>query len=93
MGDDADAGTYTIKMPDDAVLGDLMRTVLRGGYGNSWPIPYTGANSHWVVKSNIGSLAKIYTDSEGVWHIEYLSRGKSTPLKGLGIEWLFGDRD
>ena len=72
--------------------GALMRTVLRGGYGNTWPIPYTGADSYWIIKSNIGNLAEIYTDSTGEWHTEYFERGETTPLKGLGIEWVFGDR-
>ncbi len=93
MGDDVNAGEYTINMPEDATLGALMRTVLRGGCGNTWPIPYTGANSYWIIKSNIGNLAEIYTDSAGEWHIKYFERGETTPLKGLGIEWVFGDRN
>ena len=43
MGDDAGNGEYTIQMPDAATLGDLMHVILRGGNGNGWPIPYTGA--------------------------------------------------
>ena len=65
MGDDAGNGEYTIEMPDSAKLGDLMKVILHGGNGNGWPIPYTGANSFWVIKSNIGNLADIFTDTAG----------------------------
>ena len=92
MGDDAGNGEYTIEMPDSATLGDLMNVILHGGNGNDWPIPYTGANSFWVIKSDIGILADIFTDTEGEWHIAYLARKENTPLKGLGITWILGDR-
>ena len=68
MGDDVWNGKYTIEMPDDATLGELLYIILHGGNGNIWPIPYTGANSNWWVQSNIGNLAKIYTDNDGEWH-------------------------
>lgn len=92
MGDDAGNGEYTIEMPDAATLGDLMNVILHGGNGNDWPIPYSGANSFWVIKSNIGNLADIFTDTEGEWHIAYLACMENTPLKSLGITWIFGDR-
>ena len=47
MGDDAGNGKYTLEMPDDSTLGELMETLLHGGYGNDWPIPYTGAKCRW----------------------------------------------
>ena len=93
MGDDVWNGTYTIEMPDDATLGELLDVILHGGNGNNWPIPYTGANSNWWVQSNIGNLAKIYTDSDGDWHIEDHCCGERTLLKDLGIKWTFGSRD
>lgn len=92
MGDDAGNGKYTVEMPDTATLGDLMKVFLHGGNGNGWPIPYTGADSFWVIKSNIGILADIYTDTEGEWHIACLTCTENTPLKSLGITWTFGDR-
>ena len=92
MGDDAGNGEYTIEMPDTASLGDLINVILHGGNGNDWPIPYTGANSFWVIRSNIGDLADIYTDTEGEWHIAYLAFGESAPLKSLGLTWIYGDR-
>lgn len=92
MGDDAGNGIYRIEMPDSAVLGDLMEVVLNGGNGNSWPIPYTGANSHWIIRSNIGNLANIYTDEKGDWHIRYLGFAREKPLTELGISSVFGDR-
>ena len=92
MGDDAGNGEYTIQMPDTASLGDLMKVILHGGNGNGWPIPYTGANSFWVIKSNIGNLAEIFTDQEGEWHTVYPSYTEKTPLQSLDITWTFGDR-
>ncbi len=91
MGDDAGSGEYTVEMPDTATLGDLMQVILHGGNGNGRPIPYTGADSFWVVKSNIGNLADIYTDKDGEWHIAYPAYADNTPLKPLGIAWIFGD--
>lgn len=93
MGDDVWNGKYTIEMADDATLGELLNIILHGGNGNDWPIPYTGANSNWWIQSNIGNLAKIYTDNEGEWHIEDYCCDEHTPLKELGIEWTFGSRD
>jgi len=92
MGDDAGNGEYTIQLPETASLGDLMHVILRGGNGNDWPIPYTGANSLWVIKSNVGNLAEIFTDQEGEWHTAYPSFTENTPLQSLGIMWIFGDR-
>ena len=92
MGDDVWNGKYTIEMPDDATLGELLYIILHGGNGNIWPIPYTGANSNWWVQSNIGNLAKIYTDNDGEWHIEDYYCDAQTPLKDLGIKWTFGSQ-
>ena len=92
MGDDAGNGIYTVEMPDEASLGDLINVIRHGGCGNGWPIPYTGANSSWVITSNIGSLADIYTDKDGEWHVHYHSYAEETPLQGLGIKWTFGGR-
>lgn len=33
MGDDVYNGIYTIELPDEATLGDLMKVVLYGGKG------------------------------------------------------------
>ena len=91
MGDDADAGTYNIAMPDGATLGDLMRVLLHGGHGNVWPIPYTGALSSWVIRSNIGDLGTIFTDGAGEWHIT-CRLSETAPLERLGIAWTYGER-
>ena len=93
MGDDAGNGEYIIELPDDATLGDLLHVILHGGNGNDWPIPYTGANSSWVIHSDVGDLAKIYTDSDGEWHICDHCCDEHTPLKDLGITWTFGGRE
>lgn len=92
MGDDVWNGIYTIEMPEDATLGELLDIILHGGNGNDWPIPYTGADSTWWIHSNIGNLARIYTDSDGEWHISDHCRDEKTLLKDLGIEWTFGRR-
>ncbi len=92
MGDDAQNGTYHIEMPDDADLGDLMDVILHGGRGNDWPIPFTGAHSYWVIESNIGDLANIWTDGAGYWHTGYIQFNSRTPLKSLGITSTFGRR-
>ena len=92
MGDDADAGSYTIEMPDDAVLGDLIAVIMRGGRGNGWPIPYTGANSFWVIRSDAGDLADVYTDGEGEWVVKYLAHDEAAPLMDLGITRTCGAR-
>ena len=92
MGDDAYNGAYEIKMPDVATLSDLIDVIMHGGNGNDWPIPYTGANSYWVIKSNIGKIADIYTDSMGEWHVDFVL-DEYTQLSKLGIEWVFGDRE
>ena len=92
MGDDAMNGVYQIEMPDDALLRDLMHITLHGGNGNAWPIPYTGADSHWIIESNIGNLAHIYTDNEGEWHTEYLGFAENARLSELGITSIFGGR-
>ena len=60
MGDDAMIGEYQIEMPDDALHQDLIYVALHGGHGNDWSIPYTGADSHWIIESNIGNLAHTY---------------------------------
>ena len=92
MGDDAGAGSYTIEMPDDAVLGDLIGVIRQGGNGNDWPIPYTGANSFWVIRSDAGDLADVYTDGDGEWVVRYLAHGETTFLKTLGITRTYGAR-
>ena len=93
MGDDAGNGEYIIEMNDDATLKDLLYVIKQGGNGNDWPIPYTGANSFWVIQSNIGNLARVYTDSAGEWHIDDYCCDELTPLNKLGITWTFGDRE
>ena len=92
MGDDALNGEYRIEMPDDALLRDLMHVTLHGGNGNDWPIPYTGADSHWIIESNIGNLAHIYTDNEGKWHTDYFDIAENARLSELGITSIFGGR-
>ena len=85
MGDDVNNGIYTIEMPDEATLGDLMSVVLHGGNGNTWPVPNT--STCWNVYSNIGRIADIIPEKD---QIDYAGRDKSDPLSSLGIEWIYG---
>ena len=93
MGDDAGNGEYIIELQDNATLGELLYLILHGWGDRDWPIPYTGADSTWIIHSNIGVLARIYTDSDGEWHISDYYCDKETPLQDLGITWTFGGRD
>ena len=93
MGDDAGCGEYTLSLPDGATLDELMKVLLRGGCGNDWPIPYTGANSIWVIQSNAGRLGTIRTDGAGLWHIQCEAYPADTPLGSLGITRVYCDRD
>lgn len=92
MGDDVRNGEYTIKLQDSATLGELLSVILYGGSGNDWPIPYTGANSRWVIQSDIGNLARIFTDSNGKWHITDYCCNEQTLLKELKITRTYGWR-
>ena len=92
MGDDINNGVYTIKISEDSKLEDLMEVVLHGGNGNDRHLPYTGANSIWIIESNIGNLAKIYTDNTGEWNIEYIGFNKDMLLKDLDITYIYGNR-
>ena len=89
LGDDAGSGAFTMELPDTAVLGDLMQEIL---HGKCRPIPYTGANSFWVIRSESGNLADVYTDPEGEWNIVYLTYPEDTPLKPLGLSRVFAGR-
>ena len=84
-GDDVGRGLCRIELPEDAVLGDLIEVILHGGKGNDLPIPYTGANSFWVIRSDSGALADVYTDKDGEWIVRYLTYPETTPLKTLGL--------
>ena len=89
MGDDSGNGIQHMKMPDDAVLEDLICVILHGGCGNEWQIPYTGGYDMWAIKSNVGILAYVCDDAEMV---VYPDLDKRTPLKSLGLVSTFGAR-
>ncbi|WP_373731435.1 hypothetical protein [Bacteroides heparinolyticus] len=93
MGDDVGSGEYKIALQDSATLGELLNVILCGDCGNDWPIPHTVPASNWVIRSNIGELAKILSNSNGDYHITDYCCDEHTPLKQLGIKWTFGSRD
>ena len=84
MGDDANNGIYTIEMPDEATLGDLMRVILHGGNGNTWPVP--GTSTCWNIYSNIGKIADVIPDEK---QIDYINKDESEQLSSLGIKWIY----
>ena len=88
MGDDVNNGIYSIEMPDDATLAELMHVLLYGGNGNTWPIPMT--STCWNIYSNIGRIADILPEKK---QIDYLDRDSSEALSSLGIEWVYGGHE
>ena len=85
-GDDVYNGVYTIEMPDDAVLGDLMYVLRYGGNGNSWPLQWN--HDGWDIYSNTGIIASVSNDLK---HVEYYGEDANTLLSGSGIKWVFGE--
>lgn len=88
MGDDVNNGIYTINMPDEATLGDLMHIIWQGGNGNTWPVPTT--STCWNIYSNIGRLADIIPEKK---QINYISFNENDLLSLLGIEWVYGGHE
>ena len=88
MGDDVNCGIYTIEMPDDASLGDLMRVILHGGNGNTWPVPAT--STIWNIYSNIGKIADVLHEKK---QIDYINRDEGELLSSLGIWWVYGGHE
>lgn len=88
MGDDVNNGIYTIEMPADATLGELIGVVMKGGNGNTWPIPIT--STCWNLYSNIGRIADIIPEKK---QIDYINRDEEEMLSSLGIEWVYGGHE
>ena len=87
MGDDAMRGIYTIQMPDNATLGDLIGVLLCGGNGNDWPVPQTSVIG-WTVYSDIGRVADVSADQKLTdYHIP-----AGTGLAELQIAWVYAER-
>ncbi len=87
MGDDAYNGVYKIRMPDDATLGDLIDTLLKGGRGNDWPVPQTSVIG-WTIYSDIGMLADVSADKKRTDF--FIPAGAK--LAELNISWVYGER-
>lgn len=85
MGDDVNNGIYTIEMPDESTLGDLIKVVLHGGNGNTWPIPTT--STCWNIYTNIGKIADIVPENKS---IVYADLNENTSLSSLAILWVYG---
>ena len=92
MGDDIQNDVYTMSFQDNAKLRDLMRCIVYGGNGNSWPIPGT-TNEDWQVESNIGDVAILHADEKGDWSWSYLKPfSASVLLKECRIESIYACR-
>lgn len=82
-GDDANRSIYTLILPNDTTIDDLIYAMRHKGCGNEWPMP----SGNWIIRSNIGDLAKI--EEEG--KIEYLLMDSTSLVMKSGIEWVYGD--
>ena len=89
MGDDVYNGLCRIELPDGAVLGDLVETVLRGGNGNERPVPMT-SEIGWILCADIGILADVTADKK---RVTYRIADENAALAPLGIRWVFGERE
>lgn len=89
MGDDVNNGIYTIEIPADATLGELVGVVMNGGNGNTWPIPTT--STCWNLYSNIGKIADIIPDKKQIDYV--IGKDEGEPLSSLGIKWVFGGHE
>jgi len=87
MGDDVYNDIYEIKMLGDATVYDLMNIIKSGGNGNEWPTPM---GFDWIVYSNIGRLAKIYSNK---MKIDFYDIAPKTKLSNLRIEWVYAARE
>ena len=79
----------TIKLPEDAVLGDLVLYLQTYRDDSYSAIPYTGGNAWWNIKANGDVLAVVCDDHE---HVTY-NRDPRTLLSTLGITSISGERD
>ena len=87
MGDDVNNNIYQIGMPGDATVYNLMNIIKSGGNGNEWPTPM---GFDWILYSNIGRLAKIYSNK---MKIDFYDIAPRTKLSNLGIEWVYAARE
>ena len=86
MGDDAMNGIFKIDMPDDATVTDLVDVALHGGYGNTWPIPWS--SYPWLVYSNIGVLARTADSKAETFFVDAQAK-----LSTLEIRWIYADAE
>ena len=89
MGDDVYNGIYKITLPDNATLKDLINVLLKGGCGNTWPIPQM-SDIGWDIYTDIGKIAFVSADKT---EITYLENDCNTPLTSLGITWVYAGRE
>ena len=89
MGDDINAGNYTLKFKDDATLKDLLDIITSTKFERS--LAFTGSSTHWIIKSNIGDLAEITVDKDYKWVFNYLNYNSNTKIKELNIEYIKGE--
>ena len=89
MGDDANAGEYILKFDNNATLKDLIEKIINVDTDRS--LAFTGPSTEWIIKSNIGDLARVTVDEDYEWVIEYLNHKPTDELKSLKIEYIRGE--
>ncbi len=92
MGDDIKNDTYMMSFQDNAELRELMRVLVCGGNGNTWPIPGT-INEDWKIETNVGDAAILHANEKGEWICNYLRPfSADKPLKDCRIERVYACR-
>lgn len=89
MGDDIYAGDYILSFREAATLEDLLKKITSVKFERS--LAFTGPSTHWIIKSNIGDLAKITVDKDYKWVYNYLNYKEDTKLKELHLEYVRGE--
>ena len=89
MGDDINAGEYILNFNNNANLKDLMEKITNVNIKRS--LAFTGSSTNWIIKSNIGDLAKITVDEKYKWVIEYINHNPLDKLSDLKIEYIRGE--
>ena len=89
MGDDVNAGEYTLMFNDTDTLKDLIERIIDNKTERS--LAFTGSSTNWIIKSNIGDLARITVDDNYKWVIDYLNYKPKDKLKILKINCIHGE--
>ena len=78
----------TIKMPENATVGDLVDYLQHYNDDSYSAIPFTGGGNWWNLECDRGILAEVNDDGTGV----HYRIDPSTPLRSLGLTTVKGTR-